>query len=95
MEIERLTSLNALLMEAGFAEIIYSDFVESTIELLQKTIDAILNGLGDEFLAESFNDESVSSAIIMHFRVRLPLVLVIAFSSKARSFSCSDLAILI
>jgi ubiquitin thioesterase protein OTUB1 len=68
-EIRRLTSLNALISQAGYDEMTFTDFVECTIDLLQKTIDAILNGSGDEFLAESFNDEGMSSAIIMHFRV--------------------------
>jgi hypothetical protein len=75
-EIRRLTALNNLLTDAGFSDFVYMDFCEVTIELLQKTIDAILNGSGDDFLVESFNDEDVSSAIIMHFRVSFLLLLL-------------------
>jgi hypothetical protein len=68
-EIGRMTSLNTMLVAAGYDEIIFGDFADCTVELLQQTAEAVVNGSGDHFLTEYFNSEENSSAIIMHFRV--------------------------
>src|SRR6266536_1937053 len=80
-EVQRMTALNSFMVQAGYPEIIFADFAECTIELLQKTLDAILNSSGDQFITDYFNDESSSSAIIMHFRVSNTHVLMTIFTS--------------
>ncbi len=65
----RLKSLDNLLRSVGWEEHAYEDFVEETILLLRSTAASIPVTDGGAALLNSFNDLSVSNAIITHFRV--------------------------
>ena len=68
-EIVRLKSLNNLLNAVGNDPMLYEDFVQETIDLLERT-GADLPCVDDgAMLLASFNDVGVTSSIITHFRV--------------------------
>lgn len=68
-EITRLISMNNLLNTVGYQQTIYEDFVEETLHLLKQIANSPPNQDSDAALLTSFNDASVGSAIIMHFRL--------------------------
>lgn len=61
--------MNNLLNRVGYQQAIYEDFVEETMLLLKQIASSPPNQDSDAALLASFNDSSVCSAIIMHFRV--------------------------
>lgn len=69
----RLRSLNNLLNSpvVGFQEDLFEDFVDECLQLLQKTSASVpdVDGNAAANLLASFNDESVSMAIITYFKV--------------------------
>ena len=67
-EMVRLKSLNNLLNAMGHNPTIYEDFVDETLNLLERT-----RVEGGAMLLPSFNDSGTAAAIITHFRVSLPL----------------------
>lgn len=68
-ESARLKSYNTLLNTIGYEEDLYIDFVQETLDLLERTAANIGRPDGEQLLLASFNDESVSNSIITHFRV--------------------------
>jgi len=75
-ELARITSLNNVLNSAGFAEYLYEDFVEETVEALKTIASAISNETHyqDKVLLEIFNIQEKSDAIITHIKVSLSYV---------------------
>ena len=72
-EIVRLKSLNNLLNAVGNDPMLYDDFVDETLQLLEQTrVDLPCVDDGAMLLA-SFNDGGITGAIITHFRVGLLL----------------------
>ena len=69
-EIARLKSLNNLLNAVGYDEFMYGAFVDETLMLLQRTAASIPCQDDGAALLASFNDDSMTGAIITHFRVR-------------------------
>ncbi|KAI9769368.1 MAG: hypothetical protein M1840_004070 [Geoglossum simile] len=65
----RLKSLNNLLNQAGFAEHLYEDFVQETLNLLSELAYSLPSPGDDAGLLKAFNDAGTSSAIITHFRL--------------------------
>ncbi|KAL8936521.1 MAG: hypothetical protein Q9211_004146 [Gyalolechia sp. 1 TL-2023] len=61
--------MNNLLNSVGYQQAIYEDFVEETKELLQQIANLQTNQEKDAALLAGFNDPSICSAIIMHFRL--------------------------
>ncbi|KAL9006669.1 MAG: hypothetical protein Q9188_000543 [Gyalolechia gomerana] len=61
--------MNNLLNRVGYQQAIYEDFVEETMHLLEQIANSPPNQDSDAALLASFNDSSVCSAIIMHFRL--------------------------
>lgn len=71
-EIVRLKSLNNLLNAVGNDPMLYEDFVQETLDLLERTsVDLPCVDDGAMLLA-SFNDAGITAAIITHFRVSRP-----------------------
>ncbi|KAL8998844.1 MAG: hypothetical protein Q9169_002182 [Polycauliona sp. 2 TL-2023] len=68
-EVARLTSLNNVLDEVGYARDIYEDFTDVTLDLLKETAATLPVHDDGAALLASFNDASVCNAIIMHFRL--------------------------
>ncbi|KAL2868441.1 OTU family ubiquitin thioesterase [Aspergillus lucknowensis] len=69
-ELVRIKSLNHLLDQVGQQEHLYEIFVDATEEVFGQITGAIERGERDDsFLAELFNDEYNSNAIITHFRL--------------------------
>lgn len=68
-EMARLKSLNNLLVSAGYDQYMFDAFVEETLGLLDQTAASIPCQDDGAALLASFNDESISGAIIAHFRV--------------------------
>ncbi|KAH0534155.1 hypothetical protein FGG08_007246 [Glutinoglossum americanum] len=68
-ELTRLKSLNNLLNQAGFAEHLYEDFVQETLNLLSEIAYSLPTSSDDAGLLKAFNDPGISSAIITHFRL--------------------------
>jgi ubiquitin thioesterase protein OTUB1 len=67
----RLRSLRNLLNTIGFQEHLYEDFADECYDLLRRTgaaVPAVDDTAGAELLA-SFNDVSISMAIITYFKV--------------------------
>jgi len=69
VEAERLKSLNQLLDETGQEAEMYEDWVEVTLELLEKM--AGMSSIKDKEVAllEAFNELETANAITQHFRV--------------------------
>ena len=72
----RLKSLNNLLNAMGQNPTIYEDFVDETLNLLERTRVEVTSLDGGAMLLSSFNDHSITAAIITHFRVSLPLFIL-------------------
>lgn len=68
-ELARLKSYASLLSSAGYDPDLYADFVEETLELLDRTAASLGCQDGEQKLLASFNNEGVSNSIITHFRV--------------------------
>lgn len=68
-EISRLQGLNTLISAIGYEEDLYIDFVEQTLDLLEKIAKPASGQDVSQTLLEQFNDDGVSNAIITHFRV--------------------------
>jgi ubiquitin thioesterase protein OTUB1 len=72
-ELNRIQSLNTLLVQVGLDPTLYEIFVDATEDAFSQTSAAIQNGEQDEtFLVNAFNDDFNSNSIITHFRVRDP-----------------------
>lgn len=68
-ESARLKSYNSLLSVMDYEPDLYLDFVEETLGLLDQIAANVGTTDGEEKLVASFNDDSISSSIITHFRV--------------------------
>lgn len=68
-ESARLKSYNNLLNSLGYDQDLYIDFVQETLDLLERTAASLERQDGEQKLLASFNDEGVSNSIITHFRV--------------------------
>lgn len=68
-EVTRLGSMDSLLLSQGFHEMIFEDWRQTVIELLQKIANAMPCTGDMAVLTDAFNDPSTSSAIIQYFRV--------------------------
>ena len=72
-EMNRVESLNTLLVQVGLDPTLYEIFVDATEDAFAQTLAAIQNGEQDEtYLVNAFNDEFNSNSIITHFRVCSP-----------------------
>ena len=71
----RLRSMNNLLNMVGFQEHVYIDFVDECFDLLRKLAESLrqMDDTGPDTLLQSFNDMSVSMAVITYFKVRFVL----------------------
>jgi len=65
----RLRSLSNVLNSAGFQPYLYEDFADAVFDLIRTVADAINEGKSEEVLIEAFNDESLQSCVITHFKV--------------------------
>lgn len=70
-EVARLKSLNNLLDSVGYTRIIYEDFVDETLAMLQLIPNLPTNDDGTALL-EALEQPGVWDAIIAHFRVGAP-----------------------
>lgn len=68
-EAARLKGCNTMLDAVGFTEVVYEDFTEQTLLLLEGIAASLPNHDGGASLLTSFNDVEISSAITYHFRV--------------------------
>lgn len=68
-ESARLKSYNALLNSVGYDQDLYIDFVQETLDLLDRTAASLGHHDCEQKLLASFNDEGISNSIITHFRV--------------------------
>lgn len=70
-EAARLKSYNTLLNRVGYDQDLYIDFVQETLDLLDRTAASLgrQDDDGEQKLLASFNDEGISNSIITHFRV--------------------------
>lgn len=74
-EMVRLKSMNNLLNAVGNDHLLYGDFVQETLDLLERT-RADLPCVDDgAMLLASFNDMSITASIITHFRVSQAYIL--------------------
>lgn len=48
---------------------LYEDFVDATLDLLEKTARSLSNHDGRRIILEAFNNDENSNAIVYHFRV--------------------------
>ena len=71
-EIVRLKSLNNLLNAVGNDPMLYEDFVQETLDLLERTRVDLACVENEAMLLASFNDAGITSSIITHFRVSRP-----------------------
>ena len=73
-EIARLKSTDNLLKSVGYDEYSYEGFTEQTFNLLNSISDELANpDEGSQSVFKAFNDQEITSGIIMHFRVSMPL----------------------
>lgn len=71
-EIVRLKSMNNLLNIMGHHPEMYEDFVDETLNLLERTrVDMDMMKDNERMLLASFNDAGIAGAVITHFRVRV------------------------
>ena len=83
-EAARLSSLNNLLDATGQEKYMYEDWVEETIQLLERVASTPADDT-EAVLMEAFNDLEKANSITQHFRVRsLPLSVVQATISLFR-----------
>lgn len=70
-EAARLKSYNTLLNRVGYDQDLYIDFVQETLDLLDRTAASLgrQDDDGEQKLLASFNDEGISNSIITHFRL--------------------------
>ncbi len=89
--------MNNLLKGQGLDVEVYEDFVQETLDLLDRTrVDMDRSDVNGMNLLASFNDESITNAVITHFRVgapscpfQIPNVLISLISYTAHC-SCVD-----
>jgi len=67
--VAKLREYNKILDDLGYDRIMYEDFVDATLNLLEKTAASLPNHDGGRTILETFNDTDTSSGIICHFRV--------------------------
>ncbi|SMY29965.1 unnamed protein product [Zymoseptoria tritici ST99CH_1A5] len=69
VEQARLTSMNNIMVQAGYNPMLFEDFFDETIDLLRQIGDAVSKGLdASEILIEKFNDAHLQMYIITHLR---------------------------
>lgn len=62
--------MNNLLKSQGHDLEVFEDFVQETLDLLDRTrVDMDRSDVNGMNLLASFNDESITNAVITHFRV--------------------------
>lgn len=70
MEEARLRSMTNTMIEAGFQEPLFEDFINETCDLLRKVTGAMPLGTAEDVLWETFNESMLQEYIITHIRVR-------------------------
>ena len=67
--IANLNSMESLLQKWGYSEIIYEDFRDTTLELLERISTWTLLPDAEAALTAAFNDAQTSQEVIQYFRV--------------------------
>ena len=68
-EMVKLTSFNKTLVNLGYDTMLFEDFVDATLELLERTAASLPNHDGEAIILQTFNEDETSSQIVYHFRV--------------------------
>ena len=70
MEEARLRSLGNVVLQAGFSQMVFEDFADTTYDLLRELANAVNeNQDAVAVLLERFNEDMVQDYIISHLRV--------------------------